>query len=201
MASAPPSEREIIAEFNSRRQRLVDIFRKIEELSGEVNDHDTVIKALTPMESGRRCFRLIGEVLVERTVGETLPAVTRNKLQLEAAVQAMTDTVKTLEKQLADFQAKHKIKLVDKQGRPVESGEEEEDGGEASGSASSKAVSKGGQGVLRIGESRWRPLELCYWPEQTALPAKGKEYPGLGYKRLRDKPPKAQQQQQPPVAQ
>ncbi|KAJ9513529.1 hypothetical protein QJQ45_006168 [Haematococcus lacustris] len=37
-----------------------------------------------------------------------------------------------------------------------------------------------------IGESR----------AQAALPAKGKEYPGLGYKRLRDKPPKAQQQQQ-----
>ncbi|KAJ9509274.1 hypothetical protein QJQ45_001726 [Haematococcus lacustris] len=32
-----------------------------------------------------------------------------------------------------------------------------------------------------------------------ALPAKGKEYPGLGYKRLRDKPPKAQQQQQQPA--
>ncbi|KAJ9532632.1 hypothetical protein QJQ45_010739 [Haematococcus lacustris] len=50
-----------------------------------------------------------------------------------------------------------------------------------------------------IGESRWRPLELCYWPDQGALPAKGKEYPGLGYKRLRDKPPKAQQQQAPPI--
>ncbi|KAJ9512337.1 hypothetical protein QJQ45_012879 [Haematococcus lacustris] len=49
--------------------------------------------------------------------------------------------------------------------------------------------------MQRIGESRWRPLELCYWPQQGALPAKGKEYPGLGYKRLRDKPPKAQQQQ------
>ncbi|KAJ9507029.1 hypothetical protein QJQ45_004684 [Haematococcus lacustris] len=55
--------------------------------------------------------------------------------------------------------------------------------------------------MQRIGESRWRPLELCYWPEQGAVPAKGKEYPGLGYKRLRDKPPKAQQQQQPAVAQ
>ncbi|GFH14838.1 E2_bind domain-containing protein, partial [Haematococcus lacustris] len=53
----------------------------------------------------------------------------------------------------------------------------------------------------RIGESRWRRLELCWWPEQGKLPAKGKEYPGLGYKRLRDKPPKAQQQQQPAVAQ
>ncbi|KAJ9511900.1 hypothetical protein QJQ45_004508 [Haematococcus lacustris] len=49
--------------------------------------------------------------------------------------------------------------------------------------------------MQRIGESRWRPLELCYLPDQGALPAKGKEYPGLGYKRLRDKPPEAQQQQ------
>ncbi|KAJ9519289.1 hypothetical protein QJQ45_023088 [Haematococcus lacustris] len=48
--------------------------------------------------------------------------------------------------------------------------------------------------MQRIGESRWRPLELCCWPQQGALPAKGKEYPGLGYKRLRDKPPKAQEQ-------
>ncbi|KAJ9523232.1 hypothetical protein QJQ45_024020, partial [Haematococcus lacustris] len=47
----------------------------------------------------------------------------------------------------------------------------------------------------RIGESRWRPLELCWWSDQGALPAKGKEYPGLGYKRLRDKPPLAQKQQ------
>ncbi|KAJ9528119.1 hypothetical protein QJQ45_005746 [Haematococcus lacustris] len=55
--------------------------------------------------------------------------------------------------------------------------------------------------MQRIGESRWRPLELCYWPDQGALPAKGKEYPGLGYKRVRDKLPKAQEQQQPAEAQ
>ncbi|KAJ9532278.1 hypothetical protein QJQ45_010418 [Haematococcus lacustris] len=50
--------------------------------------------------------------------------------------------------------------------------------------------------MQRIGESRWRPLELCFWPDQGALPAKGKEYSELGCKRLRDKPPMAQQQQQ-----
>ncbi|KAJ9513415.1 hypothetical protein QJQ45_005964 [Haematococcus lacustris] len=49
--------------------------------------------------------------------------------------------------------------------------------------------------MQRIWESRWRPLELCWWPDQGALPAKGKEYPEHGYKRVRDKPPKAQQQQ------
>ncbi|KAJ9532109.1 hypothetical protein QJQ45_003818 [Haematococcus lacustris] len=50
--------------------------------------------------------------------------------------------------------------------------------------------------MQRTGESRWCPLELCWWPNQAALPAKDKEYPELGYKRLRDRPPKAQQQQQ-----
>ncbi|KAJ9511037.1 hypothetical protein QJQ45_002869 [Haematococcus lacustris] len=53
--------------------------------------------------------------------------------------------------------------------------------------------------MQRTGESRWRPLELCYWPEQEALPAKGKEYHGLGYKQLQDKPSKAQEQQQQPA--
>ncbi|KAJ9519559.1 hypothetical protein QJQ45_000640 [Haematococcus lacustris] len=45
--------------------------------------------------------------------------------------------------------------------------------------------------MQRIEESRWRPLELCWWPEQAALPAKSKskEYPELGYKQVRDKPP------------
>ncbi|KAJ9518198.1 hypothetical protein QJQ45_010168 [Haematococcus lacustris] len=54
--------------------------------------------------------------------------------------------------------------------------------------------------MQRIGKSRWRPLELCYWPEQGTLPAKGKEYPGLGYKRMRDKSPEPRQQQQQSAA-
>lgn len=38
-----------------------------------------VIEALTPLEGGRRCFRLVGGVLVERTVSEVVPAVTKNR--------------------------------------------------------------------------------------------------------------------------
>ncbi|KAJ9506130.1 hypothetical protein QJQ45_016512 [Haematococcus lacustris] len=44
----------------------------------------------------------------------------------------------------------------------------------------------------RIGESKLRLLELCWWPEQLMLPNEGKEYPDLGNEQLRDKPPKAQ---------
>ncbi|KAJ9520204.1 hypothetical protein QJQ45_030159, partial [Haematococcus lacustris] len=46
--------------------------------------------------------------------------------------------------------------------------------------------------MQRIGESRWRQLELCWWPEQLKLLAAGREYPGLGCVRLRDPAPIAQ---------
>ncbi|KAJ9524329.1 hypothetical protein QJQ45_008529 [Haematococcus lacustris] len=53
--------------------------------------------------------------------------------------------------------------------------------------------------LQRAGETKWRPLELCRWPHRGRLPAKGKEYPALGFKKLRDRAPKALAQQ--PVAQ
>ncbi|KAJ9530035.1 hypothetical protein QJQ45_023314 [Haematococcus lacustris] len=53
--------------------------------------------------------------------------------------------------------------------------------------------------LQRAGESKWRPLELCRWPHRGRLPAQGKEYPTLGFKKLRDRGPNAQAQQ--PVAQ
>lgn len=37
-----------------------------------------VINAISGLDSGRRCYRLVGGVLVERTVGEVLPAVRKN---------------------------------------------------------------------------------------------------------------------------
>ncbi|KAJ9507027.1 hypothetical protein QJQ45_004690 [Haematococcus lacustris] len=53
--------------------------------------------------------------------------------------------------------------------------------------------------LQRAGESKWRPLELCRWQHRARLPAQGKEYPALGFKKLRERAPKAQAQQ--PVAQ
>ncbi|KAJ9509296.1 hypothetical protein QJQ45_001748 [Haematococcus lacustris] len=53
--------------------------------------------------------------------------------------------------------------------------------------------------LQRAGESKWRPLELCRWQQRGRLPAQGKEYPALGFKKLREQAPKALAQQ--PVAQ
>ena len=38
-----------------------------------------VEETLTPLDPSRRAFRLVGGVLVERTVGEVLPNVAQNR--------------------------------------------------------------------------------------------------------------------------
>lgn len=49
------------------------------------------------MDASRRCFRLVGGVLVERTVGDVLPHVKDNMTNITGIVEA-------LKKQLADTQ-------------------------------------------------------------------------------------------------
>jgi len=45
-----------------------------------------VIETLKEVEKERKCFRMIGGVLVERTVGEVLPALEANKEQARIGV-------------------------------------------------------------------------------------------------------------------
>lgn len=59
------------------------------ELSADSTEHEMVIAALQPMDPGRKCFRLIGDVLVERTVGETLPAVEKTRANLDLMIASL----------------------------------------------------------------------------------------------------------------
>lgn len=51
---------------------------KIGELTLEKDEHKLVLDQLTKLEPERRAFRLVGGVLVERTVGEVLPPIQQN---------------------------------------------------------------------------------------------------------------------------
>jgi chaperonin cofactor prefoldin len=86
MASAggpQPDERAILDHFQGLRSDVDALWSKITELDLERQEHALVLETLVPLEAGRRCFRLVGGVLVERTVGEVAPAVSRNREALE----------------------------------------------------------------------------------------------------------------------
>ena len=55
-----------------------ELVRKISELQQEAKEHQLVLDAFKSVEPERKCFRLIGGVLVERTVKDIKPNLEEN---------------------------------------------------------------------------------------------------------------------------
>jgi prefoldin subunit 2 len=105
------SEQAVAGKWNFMRSELNQLYGKINELEQELNEHQLVINAIQPLDPGRKCFRMIGGVLVERTVGEVLPAVNRNKEGLQEVITRLTEALEKKTKEFAAFEAKYKIKV------------------------------------------------------------------------------------------
>ena len=70
---------QVVQKYRQLGAECQQLMSKIAELEGERNEHKLVEDTLVPLDPGRRAFRLVGEVLVERTVGEVLPSVKTNR--------------------------------------------------------------------------------------------------------------------------
>ena len=68
----------ILNTYKAMTSECQTIANKITELTSEKDEHKLVVDTLTKLEPGRKAFRLVGGVLVERTVEEVLPAVSQN---------------------------------------------------------------------------------------------------------------------------
>ena len=68
----------ILQHYKDQTSQCQTLANKITELQMERDEHKLVIDTLSKLEPERKAFRLVGGVLVERTVEEVLPAVTQN---------------------------------------------------------------------------------------------------------------------------
>jgi prefoldin subunit 2 len=68
----------ILGNFKQMGIECSNLASKIQELNIEKDEHRLVVDTLSHLEGGRKAFRLVGGVLVERTVAEFLPIVSDN---------------------------------------------------------------------------------------------------------------------------
>ena len=108
-SSEPRSEQEVIQRFNALRQEVNQLYQKVTKLDAELQEHELVIKAISNMDEKRKCFRLVGGVLVERTVGEVLPAVNTNKGGITGIKEQLQKQFEKKKDELKVFQEKYKI--------------------------------------------------------------------------------------------
>ncbi|XP_077355697.1 prefoldin subunit 2 [Festucalex cinctus] len=132
--SAPPAE-QVVAMFQRMRQEQRSLASKAAELEMESNEHSLVIDTLKDVDPSRKCFRLIGGVLVERTVKEVLPALQTNKEQIAKIIESLNSMMREKGRELTEYRERYNIRLV---------GEGESEGVNQSQSTASSKDSEGG---------------------------------------------------------
>ncbi|KAJ3411785.1 hypothetical protein HDV05_001743 [Chytridiales sp. JEL 0842] len=106
-AANRPSDQEIVSQFNAMRTEMTNIAQKIGELELEKEEHQLVVDTMTPLDSSRKCFRLISGVLVERTVGDVLPTLKVNVENIDRLMKQLAMNYKKKEDELVAFQVRH----------------------------------------------------------------------------------------------
>merc|ERR1739838_243504 len=136
------SAEQVVATFQRMRQEQRGMASKAAEFEMEINEHSLVIETLKEVDPSRKCFRLVGGVLVERTVKEVLPALENNKEQITKIIESLNTQMQTKGRELTEYRERYNIRLVgegdaEAQSQSAASSRESEGGG-----------SKGGAGVL-----------------------------------------------------
>lgn len=126
------SAEQVIAGFNRLRQEQRGLASKAAELEMELNEHSLVIDTLKEVDETRKCYRMVGGVLVERTVKEVLPALEGNKEQIQKIIETLSQQLQAKGKELNEFREKHNIRLMGEDEKPAAKENSEGAGAKAS---------------------------------------------------------------------
>nr|CAG4638878.1 EOG090X0L97 [Cyclestheria hislopi] len=125
--NASKSGEDIIQGFQKLRTEQRQLASKLSELEMDLNEHKLVIETLQNVDVSRKCFRMVGGVLVERTVKEVLPALVSNQEQLMKVVEALNNQITAKGQEINDYKEKHNIRIRnrDEVMNPAQGAEEE----------------------------------------------------------------------------
>ncbi|KAJ7682477.1 Prefoldin [Mycena polygramma] len=111
--TAPLSDQEISQNYSRMQNDLQGLAGKIGELEQEADEHSLVLTTLNEAlteEPDRKCFRLIGGVLVERTVKDVVPTLQSNRDNIKKVVDNLTEQYKTKEDEFDTFKREYNIR-------------------------------------------------------------------------------------------
>mmetsp|Transcript_115321 Transcript_115321/g.229838 ORF Transcript_115321/g.229838 Transcript_115321/m.229838 type:complete len:141 (+) Transcript_115321:97-519(+) len=108
---------QVQSQFQMIEKECSMIINKIAELEQEVTEHALVLKAFAKVDSTRRCFRMVGGVLVERTVAEVTPAVESNQEKIKQAMSQLETALKQKTEKRTQFMEKYGLNRTAGQGQ------------------------------------------------------------------------------------
>jgi prefoldin subunit 2 len=103
-------QQKIVSGFQSLRDEQTQLVQKTQDLEMDLKEHDLVLSTLSTItDKQRRCYRMIGGVLIEHTVGEVVPALQANREQINNVIENFKQKTEEKAKELTAYKQKHDI--------------------------------------------------------------------------------------------
>ncbi|GJD10975.1 Probable prefoldin subunit 2 [Galdieria sulphuraria] len=102
-----------VSRYQTLKQQIQQIMIKIEEFENDKNEQELVLKQLLPLNDDRKCWRQVGNVLLEQTVGQVKPVLESTSRELQQAIQNLNEELRTKETEFLELKEKYKIREVD----------------------------------------------------------------------------------------
>jgi prefoldin subunit 2 len=100
---------EVVNNYNKLKSEYAEIFKKFIELEDEKREHALVLKNIEGLSKDRRCWRMVGGILVEKTMEEVLTSLSDNIKFFEQAIKAIETTLKKREKEILEIELKYNV--------------------------------------------------------------------------------------------
>ncbi|EJF62381.1 Prefoldin beta-like protein [Dichomitus squalens LYAD-421 SS1] len=110
---SPQGSCSIQQQYNRFQNDLQTLASKIGELEQEAEEHNLVLSTLDEAlaeEPDRKCFRLVGGVLVERTVKDVVPALKTNRDGIQKVITSLAEQYKSKDEEFESFKREYNIR-------------------------------------------------------------------------------------------
>ena len=101
----------ISEKFNQLRQELKELQSKEIQFELDLQQHERVLSSIADLPEDRKCYRLVGEVLVQMTIGQARPALEQQKSSLAELVSTFKQKVQAKEDEMLKFQKDNNIQI------------------------------------------------------------------------------------------
>ncbi|KAG8346350.1 putative Prefoldin subunit [Trypanosoma vivax] len=111
------AEEEVVQRYQQLRQECQAMFSRMTELENELHEHELVAETLSQLNGDRRCHRLVGGALIERTVADTLPELEGNIKGIKEALEQLKKMLENKQAAMEEYARKHGVAVAKQHGQ------------------------------------------------------------------------------------
>ncbi|OBA19985.1 Prefoldin [Metschnikowia bicuspidata var. bicuspidata NRRL YB-4993] len=103
-------------QYNRFQELLTDLQGQLSSIASQIQEHSIVDKTLTEIppnkREGRKCYKMVGGVLVNKSVDEVIKILDEESKELTKSKELLEKEFTSCKKEMNDWMTKNKVKIV-----------------------------------------------------------------------------------------